>query len=578
MSRTNPWQRPQRMHRFDRRILSEVEGLTMQLSRRRMFATVVGSGGSVAFLAACGNKGKGAKQPTTANNGQAGKPRYGGQLNSATAGDPGNGGSFDPAKKRTDGTYTLEMTNSSLIGYKTGAGVKYTDVVLQPDLATHWESPDAQSYTFHLHEPVKFANLPPLNGRELSSADVKWSYEYLSGTGDFKNSPKPGTASLLAGLERVETPDPSTAVVRFAQPFAPFLTYAASPFLPIVAYEIFDQDGDFTKRVVGTGPFQLDVAATEHGKRWVWKKNPSYFQEKLPYLDQINWLIVPDDATQQAAFETKQIDLLTYRDLNLDSVEQIQRVVPNVVVYDYLDHSSNYIYLNVTKSPLDDARIRKALALSVNRDELIKALANGKGEWALAASLPGLFTEDETKQILKFDLSGAKQLLSAAGYANGVDIQLMFRKYSDSFLTLMQLFQAQAKKAGINIKLQEVGSGVDSGRRRTGDYQLAITPDPPGFTPDPDSFLYPLFYPGDPGNRGNVNDPQLTPLLEAQRREADPTKRRKIIRQAVQRINEVPWALSLYYGTSYELWHPYLKNYAPNIALDQRVNESWLEK
>lgn len=537
----------------------------------------MGGVGAGLIGAACGSKGRSAPATSTAQNG---KPKSGGQLNLATVDDPGSGGSFDPANKRTGGTFLLAMTNNSLLGFKTGSDVKFTDTTIQPELADSWEAPDAATYTFHLHPNVQFANVPPVNGRQMTSADVKWSYEYLSRTGASKGLPPSGAASLFTGLEAVETPDPATVVVRFKDPFAPFLTYAATNFLPIVAHEIFDQDGNLSKRLAGTGPFQLDTAASQAGKRWVWKKNPTYFQSASgrPYLDQINWLVLADVATQEAALETKQVDLLTYFGLNLDAAGRVKKANPNIVAYEYLDPRAPYVYMNVSKPPLNDVRIRQAIALSLDRDAFVKTFSQGKGDWALAACLPGVFTDPETRQILKYDPTRAKQLVSAAGSGSGVDIQFMYTSYSSTYSTLLQLFQAQLKPAGIDVALQQVESGVDSERRRTGDYQLAVTPGPPGLTPDMDSILYPLFYPRDPGNRGLVDDPELTPLLVAERREADLAKRKDLIRQAVRRINDVPWAVALYYDAGYELWQPYLKNYAPNLALDQWVNDCWLDK
>jgi peptide/nickel transport system substrate-binding protein len=543
-------------------------------NRRQAFVLALGSAGAVAFGAACGSR-RGGK-PAPSADAQNGKPKSGGQLNLATVDDPGNGGSFDPANKRTAGTFLLAMTNNSLLGFRTGPHVKFTDVSIQPELADRWETPDAATYTFHLHPTVPFADVPPVNGRQMTSADVKWSYEYLSRTGAMKGLPAAGTASFFTGLDAVETPDPQTVVVRFKDPFAPFLTYAATRFVPVVAHEIYDQDGSFAKRLAGTGPFQLDVAGSQPGKRWVWKKNPTYFQRGLLYLDQINWLVVADVATQEAAFEARQIDLLAYSGLNLDAARRVQKAAPSVVASEYLDPREPYVYMNVSKPPLSDARIRQAISLAIDRDAFVKTFSQGKGQWALAASLPGVFSEDETKQILKYDPAKAKQLVGEAG--GGADVQFMYTAYSSTYSSILQLFQAQLKPAGINVALQQVESGVDSERRRSGDYQLAVTPGPPGLTPDMDSILYPLFYPNDPGNRGLVNDSELTPLLVAERREADPTKRKQTIRQAVRRINEVPWAVALYYDAGYELWQPYLKNYAPNLALDQWVNNSWLDK
>ena len=102
------------------------------------------------------------------------------------------------------------------MGVKLGPSVDFNDVQLVPLLAEKWEiSPDAKTYTFQLRKGVKFQNLPPVNGREFTSDDVKFSYEYSSRTGQFKESKLPPGkfVQYFEGLEKIETPDANTAVL-----------------------------------------------------------------------------------------------------------------------------------------------------------------------------------------------------------------------------------------------------------------------------------------------------------------------------------------------------------------------------
>ena len=547
-----------------------------RLSRRRVFG--VAAAGSATLLAACG-RGQGSKStaPSAAN---SGKPRYGGQFNAAEGGDPSK---LDPVLGSKAAPRILLLTNNSLMSFKAGPGVKYTELDIQPELAERWESPDPQTYVFHLSQPVKFANLPPVNGRDLTSADVKWTYEYLTRTGDLANKKlaPSGIASFFSGLDRVDTPDPATAIIHFSQPFAPFLSYAATHFAAILAHEIFDQDGDFSKRAVGSGPFQLDNSTSHPGQVWQFKKNPTYFKQGRPYLDQVNWLVLPESATEEAALLAKQIDVLDYDSLLGDTVFRLQKQDPSLVLFEDLDYTGHHIYINVSKPPLEDERVRKAFAYCIDRDEFIKTFANGKGQWALAGANPGIFTDQETKQILIHDPSQAKQLVTAAGYPNGVDIEFLYNtdSYGAIWASKVQLIQSQVKQAGINLQLKLVDSSTADNARRSGNFQLNMTLGPPGFQVDPDNALYPLFYPGSTGNRGRVDDPLLTPLLVAQRRELDPTKRRDIIRQAVRQINTTIDALALYYGDVHNLWQPYVKNYAPNMgSYGRALTDTWLVK
>ena len=218
--------------------------------------------------------------------------------------------------------------------------------------------------------------------------------------------------------------------------------------------------------------------------------------------------------------------------------------------------------------------------LGIDRDELIKVLFDGKGEWSLAGGAPGLFSQEETKKILSYDPAKAKQLLEAAGFSKGLDVEFVYNgAYGDIFNTRAQLLQSQLKKVGINLALKPLPGNEDALRRRSGDFQFNITPRGQGVPQDIDSYIYGMFHPKSADNYGRINDPELTPLLEQQRRELDPNKRREIVRQAVKRINEVPWALTLFYGPGYALRQNRLKGYAANSAYPYGWNvvESWVE-
>lgn len=547
-------------------------------SRRRALGGAVAVGGAAGLMSACG-RGKQPAPGKATGAGQAAQPRSGGQLNLLATSDPVL---IDPAVRHTTAMTYLVMTCSSLLHFKTGAGVSYSDIVVQPHLAERWESPDPLTYTFHLHPDVKFQNLAPVNGRPCTAADVKWTFEYLSRTGDLAKLRPAATAAMFTGLDRITTPDASTVVVHFKQPSAPFLHQMASAFTSVLPHEIYDQDGDFSKRMVGTGPWQWDTGASQAGAHWVFQRNPNYFEKGLPYIDQIRQLVVADDVTQDAAFKAKQADVLDYSGLTLETVQQVQKSTPGVMLAAPLGFPEIHFYINVTKPPFNDERIRKALALALDRDEFVKALTNGKGEWALASGVPGLFTQDEMKRILKHDPAEARRLIDAAGYSNGAAIEADKDGFGQAFGSMLELLQAQVKKVGFNMTLKDVDGATDAKARRSGAFQLNLTPfSGPGVPGDLDDPLYSTYYPGSGDNYGHIDDPKLTAMLDAERRELDAAKRRELIRAAVQYINEAAWGLALYHAPLYNLWQPYLKNYdGPHMPVygEGYLAECWLEK
>lgn len=226
----------------------------------------------------------GAPQSASQALGADDKPRFGGTFNVPVGVDPNDYDMSYTGSTSTNPTF-IKLGYSYLMRLKTGADIGVSERIIEPQLAERWDvSPDATTFTFHLRKGVRFANLPPVNGRELTSADVKWSYEYMSRTRTLQDAKLPASQFnwMFEGLESIQTPDPYTVVVKFKEGFAPFVNYAASSDNVIVPREIYDQDGHFKDRVAGSGPFQLDTSATQKGSSWLMKKNPTYFEEGKP--------------------------------------------------------------------------------------------------------------------------------------------------------------------------------------------------------------------------------------------------------------------------------------------------------
>jgi peptide/nickel transport system substrate-binding protein len=543
---------------------------TQRLSRRRLLAA---SGAGFALTAACGGRQGSTAAPKASQVKQA---RAGGKFNQAVKDDPP---SFDPSTRFNITGQVLGFTSDRLLSWKTGRDVKYTDFVLMPGIADKWETPDAQNYTFHLHPGVKFANLPPVNGRDCTSADVKWTLEYLSRTGAGSALKPAPSAAMFEGLQSIETPDPATVVVRFKEPFAPFLNNIASEFSGMLAHEVADLEGGYDKHTIGTGPWQLDTSSSQAGQHWNFKRNPTYFRSGRPYIDQITQLILPDDSTANAAFQTKQADLLDYTGLTAPLTQQLQKAVPSSVVYSYLGPEGKHIYMNLSKPPLNDERVRRAFSLSIDRDAMIRALADGHGEWAISGGMPGLFTAEELQKLLPHDPAQAKQLMAAAGYANGVELTVIYpgQKYGQELVNQWQLMQQQLKPAGINLILQSIDATEESNRKRSGDFQLEMSPKV--LEGDLDEVVYTMFYSKSAGNYGRIKDAKLDDFVQAQRREPDAAKRRDIWRQTAQYVAQSAYCTDLYYTTRYEVWQSYVTDFYPNQGYrGWPLVNSWLDK
>lgn len=505
-------------------------------------------------------------------------PKYGGALSISLSADPFQ---WDPTFQT--GARGMEYTFNRLLSYKVGPDVPFTEAVLQPELAERWEvSPDAQTFTFHLRKGAKFANLPPVNGREVVAADVKFSLEYADRLGEFKDLGPSQAKDYTQGLVRVDAPNPYTAVVHFKEPSVPFLNYTAAEWLPVLAREVYQTDGHFKETVVGSGPYQLDRAASQKGTRWIWRKNATYWDSGKPYIDEVRFLVLPAQGTAFAAFQTKQLDVLGFDTIiGYNEAQQLRADNPSAIAGEYEPYMMGVTYMNTRVKPLDDIRIRQAIMFAINNEEMLQTFQGGKGSRLMPGIFNGYFTQEEIKKLMPHDPERARRLVGEAGYPQGVDLEMTFDQAQSSwYLSFIQLFQAQLKKANINLQLKPLEGADFSRNRRQGNYTLNIqkTGSPGSLRYDPDKGLS-RFHSTSDNNYWGIKDPVLDRLIEGQRKEIDPAKRRDLIRQAGTRIAEMAYSPDFFAPLEYAFWHPHVKNLHRNVnSPPLPINDVWLDK
>src|SRR3989442_602700 len=217
-------------------------------------------------------------------------PKRGGVLTRASAWDPPV---IDPRLTQSVGLFQFAgLTSSRLVRYAFPDEASSTnDLTLKGDLAESWQSSsDHRRWTFKLRQGVKWQNLPPLNGRELVAADIKYCFEQYA---------KEGVQSFtFREIEGIETPDKHTVRIHLQTPNVLFPQNVAESVTVIFAREILEEDGDLKKRLVGTGPYILK----EHTRkvRIVLQRNPDYYDKGRPYVDEYVILSTPDAATRLA--------------------------------------------------------------------------------------------------------------------------------------------------------------------------------------------------------------------------------------------------------------------------------------
>ena len=184
----------------------------------------------------------------------------------------------------------------------------------------------------------------------------------------------------------VGVPNERTFQFKLKDLYAPFDNTVASPVFWVLPKEVVEQDGDASKRVVGSGPFVFDHY--ESGVGFFGKKNPTYHRKGEPRVDAIEALMIPDVATRMAGLRAKELDGAEVEQADLDSLRQ---TYPNIQVVDIERNYNPYIYWHIDQPPFNDVRVRYAVSMSIDRDEFLKVAFDGRGGWNNA--IPWAFSE-----------------------------------------------------------------------------------------------------------------------------------------------------------------------------------------
>jgi peptide/nickel transport system substrate-binding protein len=327
--------------------------------------------------------------------------------------------------------------------------------------------------------------------------------------------------------------------------------------------------------MAGTGPFTLDTSATQKGSQWVFNKNPNYWLQGKPYVDKVRYLVVSDLPSQRSAFQAKQLDIV-WIDSDAIAANALKQSMPAATVKQVTQPSPVPVMLNMRHDIFKDTRVRQAVSLAIDRDEFSQVVSSGAAGWPMLAGF-GLWTQDEIKKIpmLKHDPQQAKQLLAAAGYANGLSFPLLDDASMDQ--KPFQLLQSQLKQVGININLDLVDKATRSAKTNVNDFTATLLAEK-DFA-DPDFWLYANNFSTGGSNRDGVNDPKLDALILAQRRETDPTKRNDLIKQASRYIVDNAYYVAAYTGARWFFNQPALHGYTPQwVGYDWNARDLWVTR
>ena len=515
---------------------------------------------------------------------QAQTPKKGGTLRLTFQADPLH---FDPHQTLSFVTMCpLSLCYSRLVKVKAGPTVRPMTYPVEPDLAESWTQANDTTYIFKLKKGVRWHNKPPVNGRELTADDIKYTYErFLTITG---NANKP----VLEYVDKIEAVDKYTVKFTLKEPNAWFIDLLASTSTWIIAKECVEKFGDLKKveSVVGTGPWMLD--RWEPNVKIVFSRHPNYHFPGLPYADNVEWLIDKDPASRLATWLSGKSDFgpeYQHAVRWLDAPVARQRK-PGLQTAEYTWFTSGSTGFKVANPPFNDIRVRRALSRASNVAEVFESLAFSQGHWTPNPAVPAAFAEwsipidqlnPEGRKLYEFSTAEAKKLLAEAGHPNGfkTTVEAPSVVYGPDFDDFVAITVKNWKAAGIDadLKLKEYGAFISSTIFGKFDNMfLGLR----GAWADPEAYIYRWFMPGQPLNVWGAQDAKLIDMIKLQRRTFDIAKRKQVMfdiqrHLADQALFGVDGSIKIL-----SAWDAHIKNYGPNNGFDYggRLMAAWIDK
>jgi ABC-type transport system substrate-binding protein len=554
-----------------------------RLSRRRSLALAAGAGAGGLLLAACGgsdsdNGGEGQSgegivaQPTDTSS----QARRGGVWLDTHNADIQT---FDPHTMSIPSTSLGTMTYSRLFRPEVGVLKQPVSGAVQPDAVESYEfSGDKLQLTVKLRRNLKFANIAPVNGRNLDAQDVLFSYERLSSIGTQRSF---YIGSLGGPIDSVSAPDNNTVVFKLNKVYAPLLAIfstGANGNFYLVPREAEDQNKlDLRRTQLGSGPWSLKDYQPSIGYTYV--RNDGWYDASKIYLDEVQLPIISEYATGLAQFKAGRI----YRagppnpsfGIRNEDVLTTKRDNPNLNLYlGQVSSTSGFGFFGWnpalgSKTPFRDQRLRQALSMSWDRDIWIDTFLGTQQmrdqglpidvRWNTACNVlwEGWWLDPKSSEFgpngkfYENNIAEAKKLVSAAGFPNGVDADMQHitsSEYGLDFPKQVETYAAFASEVGIRLKSNVLNfssdwRGVADGK---GDF-AGVAFRGAGGNNAPDiaetmvRLLHPTFggvtYTGFFSDKSSYQqgDPEITALLEKTRTEFDQDKRISLI-QDVQRL------------------------------------------
>ena len=450
-----------------------------------------------------------------------------------------------------------------------------------PELATEWKwSDDGKKLTFKLRDGVKWHD-----GKPFTSADVKCTWDMvISDESKLRKNPR---KTWYFNLEQVTVNGDREATFHLKRPQPSLLTMLAAAFSPV--YPCHVPTAQMRQKPIGTGPFKfVEMRQNESVKL---ARNPGYWKPGRPYLDAIEFSIIPNRATSLLTFVAGKLDMTFTSVVTPSMVNDLKVQAPTAICEAQPTNTQANLLVNRERPPFDDAKIRRAMALSIDRSAFNEIL--GQGSYRIGgAMLPppeglwGMPTEFLSTvagygpDVAKSREEGRK-IMAELGYTaeKPLKIKVSTRNipsYRDPAVILID----HLKQVNIQAELEPLETAVWYNRMMRRDFAIGMNVQGVGVD-DPDVVFYETFRCGSERNYTNYCNPEVEKLFDQQSMMTDLEARRKLVWEIDKRLQEDGARPVIQHGWGGTCWRPEVK--AVNLAVNTiynhwRFEDVWLDR
>jgi peptide/nickel transport system substrate-binding protein len=449
-------------------------------------------------------------------------------------------------------------------------------------LAQSWEFTTPGTFVLNLHQGVYWQDIAPSNGREFTAADVVYHFDRMCGLGDgfTQFAPYWSTVSWLQSLVSVTATNDFTVVMKFSTP-NPDLVLESMEY-PDVSTTIEDPDavaayGNLNNwhNAIGTGSFMLtdfvdSSSATLVRNPNYWGTDERYPQNKLPYVNGINVLIIPTASTAEAAMRTGKIDIMD--GVSLQDAQSMGKTNPQILQIGTPQGNAVTIDPRNDKTPFNILQVREALQMAINLPQIASTYYDGTcspdpstltSNYMTGWGYPYSQWPASLQAQYAYNPTEAKQLLTAAGYPNGFNTDCVVVNTAD--LTLLQIVQSEFTSIGVNMAIDPMDLATFSGYVVTSHQNDALAMRQPGANSLGVTY-YPLrqfakFESGQSGDIAMVNDPVFNAFYPQALATTSTDDLKTVVTNMDQYVAQQHFVISLLQPMQYSLCQPWLKGY-----------------